>query len=525
VSELATESTLDPRSSAVGDAPSERLRTLYDIGRQLFEQVDSDALVRTIQQALVEHAEPDHACILKVLSPEGYEPVSSHELDLNGPPDDWRVSFTAIGRCREQGLAILATDVLRDPKFEESGSIQKLHIRSVICVPLGSEPVRGVVYLDRRSRSRPFAREDLHFVTAVSAYAALALQRLEDYAETREALHLSDERFEALQRELLRHHIVGSSTRLLESYAMLRKLADRGARVVLRGETGTGKELFARAYAAHAKRTNKPYVPVSIPSLAPTLLESELFGHVRGAFTEARKDKKGYLEVADGGILFLDEIGDLEPALQVKLLRFLDSGELYRVGDTQPRFIDTLVVSATNRNLEKLVEQERFRADLLARLGHTIVIPPLRERPEDIPLLVEHFVRMYCRGTRAKRFSPEALNLMQRYPWEFNVRQLQQVVERVVCLLDDDLVRPDDLPAFLREEPSTPLPAAASGDVAFCPGPLRDVVDAAEKEHILRTLEHTHGNRRKAIELLDLSSDTFYKRLKRYGLLERDSST
>ena len=527
MSELSTESTLDPRSSILGDAAlasSDRLRALYGIGKSLLEQRDPDALVRTIERALVEHAAPDHACILKVL-PEGYEPVAAHELDLSGRRETWQVSFTALGRCREQALAILATDVLSDPKFDRSGSIQKLHIRSVICVPLGSDPVRGVVYLDRRSRSRPFDREGLQFVAAVSVYATLALERLEDHAQTREALTLSDERLEVLQRELLRHQIVGSSPRLLESYDMLRKLAAGGARVLLRGETGTGKELLARAYAAHAKRANKPYVPVSIPSLAPTLLESELFGHMKGAFTEAAKDKKGYLEVADGGILFLDEIGDLEPALQVKLLRFLDSGELYRVGDTEPRYIDTLVVSATNRPLEKLVEQERFRSGLLARLGHAIVIPPLRERPGDIPLLVDHFLQMYCRGTQKKTFSSEALDLMQRYSWEFNVRQLQQVVESVVCLLDDDAVGPEGLPAFLQGGTSASTWTDTSASSPYRPGPLRNVVEAAEKEHILRTIEHTKGNRRKAIEVLDLSSDTFYKCLKRFGLIDRDSST
>ncbi len=281
----------------------------------MLEQRDPDALVRTIERALVEHAAPDHACILKVL-PEGYEPVTAHELDLSGPRETWGVSFTALGRCREQALAILATDVLSDPKFDRSGSIQKLHIRSVICVPLGSDPVRGVVYLDRRSRSRPFDREDLQFVAAVSVYATLALERLED-----------------------------------------------------------------------------------------------------------------------------------------------------------------------------------------------------------------HFLEMYCRGTRKKTFSSEALDLMQRYPWEFNVRQLQQVVESVVCLLDKGAVGPEDLPAFLQAGTSASIRTDTSASSPYRPGPLRDVVEAAEKEHILRTIEHTKGNRRKAIELLDVSSDTFYKRLKRFGLIDRDPST
>src|SRR6185436_20904188 len=161
---------------------------------------------------------------------------------------------------------------------------------------------------------------------------------------------------------------------LLAAYDMVKRLAGGGARVLLRGETGTGKELFARAYAANSGRATRPYVPVPIPALAPTLVESELFGHVRGAFTEATRDKKGRLEVAHGGVLFLDEIGDIEPPLQVKLLRFVDSGELFRVGENEPRRVDALVVSATNRPLEKDVEAGRLRGDLLARLGHAIEI-------------------------------------------------------------------------------------------------------------------------------------------------------
>ena len=202
-------------------------------------------------------------------------------------------------------------------------------------------------------------------------------------------------------------------------------------------------------------------MPVPIPALAPTLyVESELFGHVRGAFTEATRDKKGRLEMADQGVLFLDEIGDVEPALQKKLLRFLDSGELFRVGDTAPRRVDALVVSATNRPLEKDVEAGRFRADLLARLGHAVVIPPLRERPGDVPLLVDHMLARVDRGPVRHRFVPEALDLLQRHHWPFNVRELQQVVERAVCLVDGEEVRPERLPDYLRQGVG---PSAAPG--------------------------------------------------------------
>ena len=254
-------------------------------------------------------------------------------------------------------------------------------------------------------------------------------------------------------------------------------------------------------------------MPVTIPALAPTLVESELFGHVKGSFTEARADRKGRLEVAHGGVLFLDEVGDIEPALQTKLLRFLDSGELFRVGDNQARHVDALVVSATNRPLEKDVEDGRFRGDLLARLGHVIAIPPLRERPSDIPLLVEHFLGRHGGG---RTFAPEAMALLSAHDWPFNVRELQQVVERAVCLVDrevDHARRPARLPArrsrSARDRPP-PHPRPL--------GPLRAVVEAAEKEHILRALDHAQGNRRKAIELLQISPETFYKRLEEYGL-------
>jgi DNA-binding NtrC family response regulator len=372
--------------------------------------------------------------------------------------------------------------------------------------------VRGLVYVDNRGDERPFAREDLEFLTAVSLYASLVLQHADEYARASEALRLSNERLAVLQAELLRHEIVGRSPGLLAAYDGVRRFARSGARVLLRGETGTGKELFARAYAKSSGRAGGPYVPVPIPALAPTLIESELFGHVRGAFTEATRDKKGRLELAHGGVLFLDEVGDVEAAIQAKLLRFLDSGELHRVGDTEARRVDALVVSATNRPLERDVDSGRFRGDLLARLGHVVTIPPLRERREDIPLLVAHFLSVYDRAG-GKRFADETLEVLERHAWPFNVRELQQVVERTVCLVDRDVVRPEDLPEYLR-----PGGAGAPTETAGPPRPLREVVEGVEREHILKALEYTKGNKRKAIELLGISSETFYRRLEEFGL-------
>jgi transcriptional regulator with GAF, ATPase, and Fis domain len=511
-----TEATLDPARPLAATAEAlgpGRYAALYETGRQLLEQRHPRQVLDTVLRALLEHLQPDRACVLARNADGGFRAVSTHGLELSGPAADWPLSWTVVRQVVDGGLAVLASDARSDPQFEDAESIQRFRIRSILCVPLGA-PARGVVYLDNRSL-RPFKPGDLEFVAALGAYAALALDRALELSEASEALQKSAERLDLLQDELLRHRIVGSAPPLLQAYDALRRFAKSGARVLLRGETGTGKELFARAYAAESGRARAAYVPVPIPALAPGLVESELFGHVRGAFTEATRDKKGRLEVAHGGVLFLDEIGDIEPALQVKLLRFLDSGELYRVGDNDPRRVDALVVSATNRPLEKDVEQGRFRADLLARLGHAIRIPPLRERPEDIPELVAHFLSAYDRGPARKTFAPETLARLQRHTWPFNVRELQQVVESAVCLVDRPVVTPEDLPEYMRRESAAvPAPPPPAGT----PEPLRKTVEAAERAAIVRALEYTGGNRRRAIELLQISPETFYRRLEEFGL-------
>jgi transcriptional regulator with GAF, ATPase, and Fis domain len=509
-----TEATLDPRrplavtSAALGAG---RFGAVYEIGRQLLEQTDPETVLRTIHDAIVSQLAPDRACLL-TLAGKGFRARLVHNLPADHPPEQWPLSWSVIRHVVESGLAVLASDIRQDAQFAEAESIQRFRIRSILCVPLGS-PAAGVLYLDNRS-ARPFATADLEFLTAVSLYASLVLERTEELARTSAALRTAGDRLDALQADLLRHEIVGAAPALLKAYDAVRRFAKSGARVLLRGETGTGKELFARAYAAHTPRPNGSYVPVTIPALAPTLVESELFGHVKGAFTEAARDKKGRLEIADGGVLFLDEVGDIDPAVQTKLLRFLDSGELFRVGDTAARQVDALVVSATNRPLERDVEGGRFRADLLARLGHTVAIPPLRERAEDVPRLVDHFLARYGRGTPAKTFSAEAMDVLRRHHWPFNVRELQQVVERAVCLVDGSVVGVEDLPEYLQAGASSAAVSSPDGP----PGPLKKAIEELERREIVRALEHTKGNKRRAMELLQLSPETFYRRLEDFGL-------
>jgi transcriptional regulator with GAF, ATPase, and Fis domain len=515
--------TLDPSQALASEGSASRLRALYDIGRLLLQQTEPAQVLAAIHETVVTLLAPERAALLQVDDAGALRPLVTTAVDLDGPPEAWPLSQTVLRRVRDGGVAVLANHVAGDREISAAESTRRLGLRSVLCVPLRRAPVRGLIYLDsREGHGRNFERDDLEFLTALAVQASLILERLREHRQTADALTQSQERLEALEGELLRHEIVGRSPKLLAAYESLRRLAAGGARVLLRGETGTGKELFARAYAANSPRRGRAYVPVPIPALAPTVAESELFGHVRGAFTEAARDKKGRLELAHGGVLFLDEVGDIDLPLQPKLLRFLDSGELYRVGDTEARHVDALVVSATNRPLEKAMAQGSFREDLVARLGHSLFIPPLRERPEDVPLLIEHFLEQYERGHRRKRFAPDTLELLQAYPWEFNVRQLQQVVEHTVCLVDHDLVRPEDLPAAFRRrhraETLVPMEAADAPLLS-----LKEIVQEAERRHILHALERTGGNRRQAIEQLGISPQTFYRRLEELGLQKKPS--
>src|SRR5260221_6465278 len=343
------EATRDPSEPLAGALDRGRLSALYEISRQLLAARDPSAVIRGILAALVEQLEPERGAILAVGGDGGFRPLAVHCLELGPAPDKWPISLSVLRHVRDSGLAVLASDIQNTPPFKAAGSVQRFRIRSVLTVPLGPRPVRGAIYLDTRGDRRAFSAEDLEFVSALSVHASLLLDRAEEHARTSEALVLRSERLQVLQDELLRHEIVGSAPTLLAAYDALRRLARAGARVLLRGETGTGKELFARAYAAASGRAGGGYVPVPIPALSPRLVESELFGHGRRALTEANRDKKGPLELADKGVLFFDEGGDIDPAVQTKLLRFLDSGELFRVGDTVARRVDALVVSATNR--------------------------------------------------------------------------------------------------------------------------------------------------------------------------------
>jgi DNA-binding NtrC family response regulator len=322
---------------------------------------------------------------------------------------------------------------------------------------------------------------------------------------------------ERLTFESARYRIVGTSPAVRKVVAMIEKVAPTDATVLIRGPSGAGKELVARALHGNSPRNDKPLVTVNCATLQESLLESELFGHEKGAFTGADKAKAGLFEVAEGGTLFIDEIAEMAAAMQAKLLRVLEDGHYRRVGGIQEYHADVRVVAATNKPLEEAQKAGKFREDLYYRLNVVhITVPPLRTRAEDIPLLVEHFVRRYVResGKRIEGLALEALEMLRAYRWPGNVRELQNVIERAVVLTDGPTIGVDDLPLELSLGVA---PAAAEESL-----PLNEASDRFEQQMVLRVLDRSGGNVSEAARLLGLHRNSLKAKLSRWKIRARD---
>jgi len=337
-------------------------------------------------------------------------------------------------------------------------------------------------------------------------------------AEERERLKAENER---LKKEILREYsfgdIVSKSPRMQEIFAQVRKVCDYKTTVMILGESGTGKELIARAIHASGSRHSGPFIAVNCAAIPETLMESELFGHVKGAFTDAVADKAGLFQQADRGTLFLDEIGEMPLSLQVKLLRVLQDEEIRRVGGQAPIRVNVRVVSATSRNLEDEVRQGRFREDLFYRLNvFAINVPPLRERPEDIPLLVEHFLGKFGDkfGRSGIRASTQTLRCMAAYSWPGNVRELENCIERALIISDGDKLEPECLPEVVRGLAGVPSPPRLpEGNLS-----LKLAGEALEREYIAKALAVTGGNKTRAAKLLEISLRGLINKIKEYGM-------
>ena len=436
----------------------------------------------------------------------GLDRVSGKDKAVN-------VSRTIAQQVLRDGVALLANDA-ETKSLLSTDSVIRARTRSVMCVPLVMiDHKLGVLYLDTTIAGDQFNRDHLQLVTAIAGIAAVAIENARHF----EWLQTENERL--LADVNIEHNMVGESPAMQRVYHFISKVAPTDSTVLITGESGTGKELAARAMHRNSKRAQKPFMAVNCAALTESLLESELFGHEKGSFTGAFSQKKGRLEVADGGTVFLDEIGELTPALQVKLLRVLQEREFERVGGTVTIKVDLRVIAATNKNLEDAIEAGEFRQDLYYRLNVvSLEMPPLRERREDIMLLASYFADKY--GAKCNRklvgISPDARACLTAYDWPGNVRELENAIERAIVLGTTDVILPEDLPEALLERETS----ATQSTMGY-----HEAVTQTKKQIILKAIEEAKGNYTEAAKLLGVHPNYLHRLIRNLNLRAQLKST
>ncbi len=495
---------LQPEKLQAASLPRERiardLNALLRFSTSINSLRDLAEIEQQVLQQILEIVPAERGAIL-LLEPGSEEFSSVFGWDrVSGSSQPVTVSRTIVQRVLREGVAILSNDVMYLDSFKEVESLISSETGALLAVPLVVfEKTTGAVYLSTSDREVHFDEDHLQLMTAVAAISAIALEN---------ARHLQWLRNEnqRLQSDInIEHNMVGESPQIREIYRTIARIAPADSTALICGESGTGKELAARAIHRNSPRADKPFVAINCAALTETLLESELFGHEKGAFTGAIAQKKGKLEIADGGTVFLDEIGELDPALQAKLLRVLQEREFERVGGTRPIKVNIRLVTATNKNLEDETKRGSFRQDLYYRLNVvSLTMPPLRKRPGDISLLASYFAAKYSEKCRRRiiGISPEARARLLNYDWPGNVRELENAVERAVVLGAADVIMPEDLPeALLEADPPRGVPGLK----------YYEAVKEAKKQIILNAFQQANGSYTETAKLLGVHPNNLYR--------------
>jgi len=483
------------------------LNVLLEFSRTVNSVRGLTALQEKVLEAIFAIVPADQAAIL--LIEEGIEGFSSivgrnRKLQAN---QRIHASKTILNHVLEEHLAVLSSDVQSDVTYRDAESLLERRVHSVLAVPLEvQDKVLGVLYLEASSPGERFDPDLLQLVTTLGNITALAIEN------ARQLERLGGENRRLNEELNLHHSMIGESKAMHEVYGFVSRVAGRDSTVLISGESGTGKELVARAVHMNSLRADKPFVAINCAAITETLLESELFGHERGAFTGAVAQKKGKLEIAEGGTVFLDEIGELAVPMQAKLLRVLQEREFERVGGTRPIKLDVRLIAATNRDLKEASRTGAFSPDLYYRLNVvSLHMPALRERREDIPLLAAFFAAHY--GEKVKRrvagISPEARACLMHYDWPGNVRELENAIERAVVLGSTELILPEDLPDSILEE------TASSGEPVSA---LHDGIREAKKLLIERAIEQASGNYTEAARILGVHPNHLFRLIRTLNL-------
>ncbi len=524
-----------------------RFRLLYDLGCAFAARIELDELFPFLVAKCIEVFDATGASVLlhDPANDELYFPFVAEKdpeveallLKLRFPADRG-----IAGSVLLSGKGVRVDDVQSDPRFFAGiDRATGLQTRTMLCAPLTThQGVIGVIQVLNRGGELPFSDEDLAFLEALAGSAAVAIENARLYAKVKASEELLRVQVGALRRDIAHRdrftEIIGTGPAMTEVFRMMESAAATPITVLIEGETGTGKELVARGIHRAGARAEGPFLAVNCAAVSETLLESELFGHRRGAFTGATQDHRGLFEAAAGGTILLDEIGEMPPAMQAKLLRVLQEGEVIPVGDTRPRKVDVRVISATNRDLHAEVLKKAFRQDLYYRLAvFPIQLPPLRERREDIPLLSDLILKNAAKRqeTRVAGIDPAALDMLVRFDWPGNVRELENELERAVALAHDgEMITRGHLSAKLHSHgagdtmpaattaaapASPPRPTAAASETGDTV-PLRRARAGFEADYIRRVLDENARNVSRTARALGLSRVMLQKKMKEYGL-------
>jgi transcriptional regulator with GAF, ATPase, and Fis domain/tetratricopeptide (TPR) repeat protein len=522
----------ESRSSAKTWAPGaqghvmkpEILSRLFVINKELNSETDLRRLLDLIMDTAVELTGAERGFLILVEDRRISFQVARNfrRRELDGP--ELQVSQSIVRQVMTTGEPVLTDNATLDPRFAKFQSVDDLKLTSILSVPFCSRGQKlGAIYLDNRAREGVFSKDDVETVTALSDQAAIAILNLRNREElSRKLMARSDELEQARQAIGDRTYkydyseIVGRSARMKEVFLLLDKIIDTEVPVLIYGESGTGKELVARAVHFKGPRKAGPFVTVNCGAVPDTLLESEFFGYMRGAFTGADGDKTGFFEQAHRGTLFLDEIGDMNFDMQKKLLRVLQQGEVRPVGGKKTVRVDVRIVCATNKDLRQRMLEGKFREDLYYRVNViSVLVPPLRERREDITELVQHFVRKSGpeMGLAPKTVDQEAMALLTAYSWPGNVRELENEVKKALALSGEGITA-DDLSPHIQGPRAGQEP-----ELVPARGSLKETMEATERSIIVRVLEETGGNQTQAARKLGISRVWLRKKMEKYDLL------
>ncbi|MGZ6162430.1 MAG: sigma 54-interacting transcriptional regulator [Myxococcaceae bacterium] len=489
---------------AASDPGREALSTLQrltEFSARLLQSAELSALLETLLDEAIDLTHGDRGFLVLVEDEQRSVRVARNVSRENLALDLERLSDTVVDRVLRSGEPLLVSDATADPEFSASTSVVNLKLSSVLCVPLmhRGRPF-GLVYVGSDRVGTHFDRRGLDTLTIFAGQASLLVQNgllLDELRADNRGLRerLEQQRFGDL---------LGSCPGMQEVYRQIEKVAPTDLSVLVVGDTGTGKELVARELHRRSPRGSGPFVAINCGALPETLLESELFGHVKGAFTGAVATRPGRFQQASGGTLFLDEVGDMPLVLQVKLLRALQDRTVQKVGDHREEPVDIRVLAATHRTLEDEVKKGTFREDLYYRLATlTLRVPPLRERGEDVVVLARGFLKSFAETYRtpARGFTPAALTAIRRHPWPGNVRELENRIKKAVVLSEGPLVRTEDL-----DLPPEELPPLV---------PLQDAMEDFERRYVLEALQRHGGNRARTARALGVDPRTIFRLLER----------